>query len=141
MRHPKNKEGRLLVKPKRDTRGKECKEIIHEHFPKVKEVVFQIKGSTSHPTVQRFLKRNTMKFQMPRVKEETLDDSRKKTRFHTKPSNSSTVTMETKIPRSKAFQLLNDFQSRILYQAKLSTKTNGKLTSQSLKVTSQQLFS
>lgn len=82
MQHPKNKEGRLLVKQKRNTRGKECKEIIHEHFPKLKEVVFQIKGSTSHPTVQRFLKRNTMKFQMVRVKEETLDDSRKKTRFH-----------------------------------------------------------
>lgn len=62
-----------------------------------------------------------MKFQIFRVKEKILDDSRKKSQI-SKTSDFSIATMEIKIKSSNAFKLLNDFQYKILYPAKLSIK-------------------
>ena len=42
-----------------------------------------------------------------------------------KASDFSKAIMETKIPKSSAFKLLNNFQPRILYPAKLLIETEG----------------
>lgn len=63
-----------------------------------------------------------MKFQITRVKEKILDDSKKKSQISYKGFrllNSHNGNQNYKY----AFKLLNDFQSKILYPAKLSIKT------------------
>lgn len=83
-----------------------------------------LKGTPTTHQYREFLKLHiTVKFQIIRVKEKILDDSRKKNQILYKNFRLLNSYNGNQNYKDHAFKLLNDFQSKILYPAKLRIKT------------------